>query len=93
MRIWKWEIEENHQELVMPIGAKILSVQIQGESVQLWALVDEKVKDITRTFEVYMTGQPLPHNPGEYITTLQFNGGHVIGHLFETTNGKENPVS
>ena len=45
-RIFKYElIVANHSKLCLPVGAKILSVQAQRDTVCLWALVDECQKD------------------------------------------------
>ena len=41
-RIFKYElIVADHSKLCLPIGARILSVQVQRGTVCLWAIVDE----------------------------------------------------
>ncbi len=42
MRIWKYTIEiVDLQFIEMPIGAKILTAQMQNGDLQIWAIVDE----------------------------------------------------
>jgi hypothetical protein len=85
MRIWKWTLEvTDRQQLQIPGGAKMLTVQVQHGMPQLWALVDEKAPLITRTIATYGTGNPLPDGyPGEYVGTYQFGGGALVFHVFE----------
>ena len=85
MRIWKWTLEiADRQQLPMPKGAKLLTVQIQHGLAQLWALVDEKAPIIDRTIATYGTGNPLPDGYlGEYIGTYQISGGALVFHVFD----------
>mgnify|MGYP000632690592 CR=1 FL=1 len=54
MRIWKWTLNATDlQSVALPEGAKLLSVQAQGDMPQLWALVDEKAAIEHRTFVTY----------------------------------------
>jgi len=42
-KVYKYEIKSGeYQDLLMPKGAKILTVQVQGRSVCIWALVKVK---------------------------------------------------
>ena len=70
---------------LMPVGAKVLSVQTQGNRLQIWALVDPHAPAETREFATYGTGQPMPDDPGQFIGTYQLDGGGLIFHLFENT--------
>ena len=46
-RIFKYElIVADHSKLCLPIGARILSVQVQRGTVCLWAIVDEYQKEL-----------------------------------------------
>ena len=86
MRIWKYPLGLNdRQALTMPPGAKLLTVQAQGEyGACLWALVDERLPDAeTRTIAIYGTGTPIPDEPGDYIATFQIMGGELVFHAFE----------
>ena len=85
MRIWKWTLATtDKQTLNMPKGAKILTVQTQGEEAQLWALCDETAPKEPRQFVIHGTGNPMPPgDPGTYIATYQLMGGSLVFHVFE----------
>ena len=58
-RIFKYElIVADHSKLCLPIGARILSVQVQRGTVCLWAIVDEYQKELCFV-DIYMYGTGL----------------------------------
>lgn len=88
MRIFKYTLEKtDKQKLLLPLGARILSVQVQYNSPQLWALVNEKEK-FTRevTISTYGTGNPIPvkdaEDMGTYLGTYQVFDGDYVFHVF-----------
>jgi hypothetical protein len=86
MRIWKWTLQVTDlQQVQMPRGAQVLSVQMQGGAPQLWALVDEKASTEPRTFATYGTGNPMPEvaDYGRFVDTYQMHGGSLVFHVFE----------
>lgn len=85
MRIWKWTLAvKDEQTIELPMNAKLLSVQMQGELPQLWALVDEnQPRKQGRRIAIYGTGNPMPDSPGEYISTFQMHDGALVFHAFE----------
>lgn len=85
MRIWKFAIKPAFpQTIELPKGATILTVQMQGDFPQLWALCDETstIKE-KRYITIYGTGTPMPDDPGKYIATFQMHDGAVVFHAFE----------
>ncbi len=89
MRIWKWNLPiTDNQALKMPVGAKILSVQVQHDNCCLWALCDDSkgVPSENREIAIYGTGNPIPDNPGKYISTFQLLDGDLVFHVFEVDN-------
>jgi len=88
MIIWKFPLEVTDWQIVkMPIGAKILDVQVQHGGICLWALCDENAEKESRHFLIFGTGEGnLPDYPGEYIATVQKEGGSLIWHIFEQIN-------
>lgn len=88
--IWKFPVPTTDEGSVleMPRGAEILTVQTQGDSVQLWALVDPDAQTELRTFKTYGTGQSLDHCPGVYVSTYQIRGGALVFHVFELARGE-----
>ena len=91
MRIWKWTLAmKDVQTLELPSGAGILSVQIQGDMPQLWALCNNStVLKEKRHIAIYGTGNPMPDDPGEYIATFQMHGGALVFHAFEVDDDQE----
>lgn len=80
--IYKYELEiQDTQVITMPMNSKILSVQKQGLSVWLWAIVDTQFSNTYYTFNIVGTGNPMPDEPiGDYIGTIQVNG--FVWHVF-----------
>lgn len=87
MRIWKWKLEiTDEQTISMPQGAQVLTAQMQGADLQVWALVDETIlaaKKAPKRFAIYGTGNPVPQEPGRYISTFQLPDAGLVFHVFE----------
>ena len=92
--IWKFPLELiDEQDVMMPKGAKILSVHVQvsidvseaHEIVCLWALVDPDAKLQKRVIEIFGTGNPIdvPGVTHKFIGTVQMRGGSLVWHVFE----------
>lgn len=84
--IYKYKIEHVDEPIVLlPKGAVILSVDVQHEELNLWAIVDpdEKGKEITR-FALIPTGGKIffPIERSVFLKTIQFANGHLVFHLF-----------
>ena len=82
--IWKFNLELiDEQKVLMPIDPLILTVQMQGDNLCVWALVDPNLSKTNkmRTFYVVGTGHPVPKNT-RYINTVQEMGGKLIWHIF-----------
>ena len=72
--IWKFPLQiTDRQPVVIPVGAKPLTVQLQGDKPCLWALVDpgKAMRRTTIVIAIYGTGHPIEEGPGEYISTFQ----------------------
>lgn len=84
MKIWKWSLVIGGQQtLMMPAGAKLLDVQMQGDDLCVWAMCDENAPPEPRHLAIYGTGHSLPDHPGEYIGTFQVSDLGLVFHLFE----------
>ena len=85
-KIFKYPLEITDTQFVeLPLGAKILTAQMQGNQLCLWAIVNtlpEAVKK-NRRIEIIGTGNPMPTGELEYISTFQVHGGSLIFHVFE----------
>lgn len=84
MQIWKFPINIiDEQEVEMPHGAEILSAQMQGEELCLWALVSPACNKTSRTIEIFGTGNPITPATRKFIGTAQMFGGRLVWHVFE----------
>jgi hypothetical protein len=82
--IWKYSITHDAALLKMPKGAEILTVQLQGDTPTLWALVDTEAEPFERAIEVCGTGWPLDSGVNrKYIGTFQISGFGLVFHVFE----------
>jgi hypothetical protein len=80
--IWKYVITYEETSYEMPKGAQILSVQIQGKDICVWALVDTAEKKTIRHIEMWGTGMPFNVDKKySFIGTVQY--GWLIFHVFE----------
>jgi len=87
-RIFKYTIEaKDAQAVVMPEGAEILSVQVQGGTgaICIWALVnpDPNIRRVERSILIVGTGNPVPDDPGKFLGTVQLYAGELVFHVFE----------
>lgn len=85
-QIWKFPLDQSNQ-IVMPEGAQVLSVQTQNETPCLWALVNPENKRVTRIFNMIATGDPITEDLEkyryDYYGTVQLKGGLLVYHVFE----------
>ena len=82
--IWKFPIAlDDHIEVQMPVGAKVLSVQVQRATICMWALVETEAKQERRRFCILPTGGAVYSYVGQFIGTFQLAGGNLVFHLFE----------
>lgn len=82
MKIYKYPLQINDTQTVMiPKGAKLLTVQMQHGSPQLWASVDPNTGLATRRIACAGTGHHTPD--GLYLGTIQMQNGALIFHFFD----------
>lgn len=85
--IWKYILEiTDSQELIMPKGACVLTVQTQNNTPCLWALVNPNAEKESRIFETFGTGHPIccaTDMHRNYIGTYQTHGDSLVFHVFE----------
>jgi hypothetical protein len=82
--IWKYDLfEVDEQEITIPFGYELLSVQVQNGQVCLWAKVEPKNELDKVTIIIHGTGHPADdtHN-AKFIGTFQLYGGSFVGHVF-----------
>jgi len=87
MVIWKWPLAVvNEQSCLLPFGAEVLDVQMQGDECNMWVMVDPDAPKKLRHFAIYGTGHEMRDNPGKYIATFQMHKGSLVFHVFEVEN-------
>jgi len=84
--IWKFPLEiTDLQEVLMPKGAEILTVQMQEQTLCIWAKVNPEKEFETeiRKIRIIGTGHKFNDENLKYIGTTQMYGGGLIWHVFE----------
>jgi len=83
MRIFKYAVNViDDQEIEMPKGAQILTVQVQDGLPWIWVAFTEGMETVKRKIVLMGTGHTRDM-PGVYIGTFQLAGGRLIFHLFD----------
>lgn len=83
--IYKYPLDlVDRQVRSMPIGAEVLTAQVQRNEICLWAIVPPGQPNEERIFEIIGTGNPVVVDIGverRYIATVQ--QGEFVWHVFE----------
>lgn len=86
--IFKYELETIGRNAIrMPIGAKILTAQIQFGRIHIWAEVDDSNGSEEVLIDIFGTGFNVAEDmgiSGEYIGTVQENNGSYVWHIYKT---------
>lgn len=86
--IWKYVLDvTDEQDIEVPQGSKLLSVQVQKGEVCLWVLVTNKTDTSCAKIIIHGTGHPIHYKTElEFLGTFQLDGGNFIGHCFGIVN-------
>ncbi len=84
-QIWKYKLSPNC-DIIMPVNAEILTVQVQRDEPKLWVRVTPTNELETRHFEIYGTRHKITKDNLKYISTFQINNGTFVFHVFEVLN-------
>ena len=80
--IWKYRLDMmDTQNVLIPKEAELLSAQMQGDDLMLWALVNPDEPKRVRTIEIIGTGNPCANVKRKHISTAQM--GALVWHVFE----------
>ena len=85
-RVYKYPLDIQDEVIVMmPKGARVLSVQVQNGRPCLWAAVDPNEMTLEeRRFRIAGTGHPIQDDVVDgFIGTIQMYDGRLVFHLFE----------
>lgn len=75
--------EQGEFSLDLSPDAEILTVQLQNQSACMWVLLTPRMLKQKRDFVWIPTGKEIEYGNIDYITTIQFNDGKKVSHLFE----------
>lgn len=84
-KIYKYPLEiKDEQVVLLPTGAKILTVQAQMDKPCIWAMVNPtSPNDQAFTIRIHGTGHAISDSDElEYINTVQLYGGKLVFHVF-----------
>lgn len=83
MRIYKYPLKITDRQAVnMPLGAQMLSVQMQNGVPCLWALVDEDAVCADHVLAMYGTGHPVDSLQKKFVATFQMPEHGLVWHVF-----------
>lgn len=85
-KIYKYPIEiQDEQVVLLPTGAKILTVQTQSGKAFILAMVNPTMpNDMAVTIRIFGTGHTIQDDDRlEYIGTIQMCGGALVFHVFK----------
>jgi len=83
VRIYKYHIRmilNSTVSIRMPIGAEIISTQMQDGELFCWAVVEPDADTELRAFKIVPTGVDF-HGYEKHLTTIQHCG--LVYHIFE----------
>ena len=84
--IYKYELPVSDSPVIkMPIGAEILCVDNQNDTLYIWAIIDPNAEQVSMKFKVFVTGQIINDNlvlKRDFIGTVLFNNGSLVFHVF-----------
>lgn len=84
--VWKFVLPfQDEVTIDMPKGAEIISVANQYETLCVWCLVPQPVKERqSRRFRIIETGHPIDCSMSlRFIGTVLFVEGSLVFHVFE----------
>jgi hypothetical protein len=84
LTIWKFPFQVGDEfSILMPRGAHLLSVAMQGDQPCVWALVNSEAPKVPVRFRLYGTGHPVDgRDISRFVGTFQMHGGGLVFHLF-----------
>lgn len=88
-RIWKYWLDvAEEQDLVVPLGAQPLTVQLQQGRPMLWAVVaPDASRAPTLTIFCRSTNQAMTGREGQHLGTVQMPDGDGVYHYFTSGEG------
>ncbi len=82
MKIFKYPLESETSEIMMPSIGEILTVQLQGSTPCIWAWVDPEAPMKPVRFHVIATGEEFSPHGKSYVGTFQ--AGQFVWHVWKS---------
>ncbi len=84
-RVYRYPVPfDDIVDIKMPIGARLLTIQVQHGEPKLWALVDPDRPVVTRRFRIADTGHPVEDwEATAYVGSFQLYSGNFVRHVFD----------
>lgn len=84
LTVHKYPVEVNDRIVIgVPMGAQLLSVQMQYGFPTFWFLVDTEEPVVQKVYLMYGTGHEVQSNTGKHVESVQELGGKLVWHIFE----------
>lgn len=85
--IWKFAAKiDDRQDIRVPKGTQVLTAQMQGQELCLWAMVEMDAATIGVDMPVWVHGTGHPADVaatfGRYLASVQMMGGTLVFHVF-----------
>ena len=81
-RMLQYEIPVNDEPHDFLVGEPVHIAAVRPSLVEFWAEWDDDVEEQRRTFQVFGTGYPLPHN-AVWVGTTERTPEGLVWHLYE----------
>lgn len=85
MTVWKFPFSIEDDFIVqMPIGARVIHVEVQHGQPCLWAVVNPRAQLVDRWFYLLGTGHPFAVEIAcRHVGSFLMAGGDLVWHVFE----------
>jgi len=83
--IWKTELTPWSGAVMLPKGARPISVHMQDGTPMMWSIVDPAEEGEELRIHIAGTGHDLPDGLGRFIGTFLVQAGTLVFHVFELT--------
>ena len=81
--IWKFPFKlADVVNIEMPAGAEVVSIQMQGKTPCVWAIVNPDSPLVTKSFAVVGTGHTIPSYVDDYSHKETLIDGDSVWHIF-----------
>lgn len=82
--VWKATLQwpADSQQVAFPEGSQLLTVQMQGRSLCIWALVNPDMPPVKYDIRTCGTGHQVDPDVGSYLGTFQLHDGNLVFHAF-----------